>query len=225
MCGRYTLHADLENILQYYDVDEIDHLSYEYRYNIAPTQSVLSVVNDGRSNRIGYLKWGLVPSWANDVKIGHKMINARAETIDEKPAFKQLLSRRRCVIVGSAFYEWKRENGKKQPFCIKLKNEKLISFAGLWDQWKKNGEITNSCTILTTEPNQLMSGIHDRMPVILSSENTIKWLDRKIQDKSYLKTLLKPFNEEEMIAYQVNTMVNSTRNDGVELISPVHSTY
>ncbi|WP_078547749.1 SOS response-associated peptidase [Litchfieldia alkalitelluris] len=220
MCGRITIHENLEDIGRYFEIEELTHLSYEAKFNIAPSQPVLSVVNDGKKNRLGYLRWGLIPSWAKDVKIGYKMINARAETIDEKPAFKQLLSRRRCIVVGSSFYEWKTENNQKQPYCIKLRDEKIISFAGLWDRWQKNDEIIHSCTVITTEANQLMTSIHDRMPVILPKDKTYEWLN-PFQTKEQLKSLLKPLPSEQMEAFPVSTKVNSPKNDGPELICPL----
>jgi len=222
MCGRFTLQTDFDLLAEFYGISDITmDFGYEFRYNIAPSQPVLAVVNDGHKNRFGYLKWGLVPSWANDAKIGYKMINARAETLDTKPAFKSLLMRRRCVVVGDSFYEWKTENGKKQPYRIKRKKSKPISFAGLWDRWEHKGDIIQTCTIITTKPNSLMSNIHDRMPVILPKEKEAIWLDRSVVNKEDLKALLIPYSDEDMEAYPVSTLVNSPKNEGVHLIESV----
>ncbi len=220
MCGRYVLHTEIDKIAEYYDIDLIEGFDYEYRYNIAPSEPVLSLVNDGKRNKLGYLRWGLIPSWAKEKKIGYKMINARAETLGEKPAFKTLISRRRCVIIADSFYEWKKENGGKQPYCIKLESGKLISFAGLWDRWDHDGEIIHSCTIITTSPNDLMRKIHDRMPVILSKNDASIWLDRTIQDKTKLMSLLQPY-QGEMQAYPISSLVNSPKNNSPELLQSI----
>ncbi len=145
------------------------------------------------------------------------MINARGETVDEKPAFKRLLARRRCLIVADGFYEWKHVDDKKMPYRITV-NDGIFTFAGLWDRWQRDDEEIVSCTIITTEPNALMSDIHDRMPVIVGEEDRDTWLDPTIADKHILKSLIKPYTDEEMHAYEVSTLVNSPRNDGAECI-------
>ncbi|MGO4890473.1 SOS response-associated peptidase [Anaerobacillus sp. MEB173] len=215
MCGRYTLAAPKEQIEEQL---QLELTEYEPRYNIAPSQPVLSVISDGTQRRAGYLRWGLVPSWAKDPKIGYKMINARGETVDEKPAFKRLLARRRCLIVADGFYEWKRVDDTKRPYRITV-NDNIFTFAGLWDRWKSdNDEEIVSCTIITTEPNELMSDIHDRMPVIVRDQDRDTWLNPSIADKHILKSLIKPYPEEEMHAYEVSTLVNSPRNNGADCI-------
>lgn len=220
MCGRYTLLHELDALFDYYQSVPAD-LSYQISFNIAPSQLVIAVVNDGNQNRIGQLKWGLVPSWADDPKIGYNMINARAETIDQKSAFKSLLSRRRCVIPADSFFEWRKTPERKIPMRIRLKNESLFSFAGLWDRWEKDGKAIQSCTIITTQPNTLMENIHNRMPVILTKGAEKEWLNPAIKDPAQLKNLLIPFQSEDMEAYEVSSIVNSPKNNQPEVIEPV----
>ncbi|MET3504922.1 putative SOS response-associated peptidase YedK [Halalkalibacter oceani] len=159
-----------------------------------------------------------MPVWAKDPKIGYKMINARGETIDEKPAFKRLLQRRRCLVVADGFYEWLKKDDKKQPYRITINDGGVMTFAGLWDRWKSDDEEIVSCTIITTKPNELMSDIHDRMPVILGEEERKVWLDTSIEDKHILKDLIKPYAAKEMRAYEVSELVNSPRNESKECI-------
>lgn len=219
MCGRFSLTAPLEEIIEFFNIVNGDELDYEISYNIAPSQNVFSIVSDGVNNRGGFLRWGLVPSWADNPSIGYKMINARSETIDEKASFKTLLKRRRCLIVGDGFYEWKRDaQGNKRPFRMVHKDNNLFAFAGLWDRWEKEGTVLHTCTIITTKPNEIMKEIHDRMPVILPEDAQKIWLDRNIQDTNQLKHLLTPYAAEEMIAYEVSPLVNSPKHNQVECI-------
>ena len=218
MCGRYSLFANKETLAERFDLDLFDGFEWQERYNIAPSQNLFAIVKSGTGNRAGLLKWGLVPSWAKDPKIGNKMINARAETVDQKPSFKQLLKRRRCLIVADGFYEWKREGAARQPFRFQMKTKEPFAFAGLWDRWESNDEIIHSCTIITTNPNPLVQGIHDRMPVILTKEAEQMWLDRSIEDPAYLKGLLTPYVEDEMERYPISSHVNSPKNDMKEII-------
>jgi putative SOS response-associated peptidase YedK len=219
MRGRFTLIHGLETILYYYNIKETD-LPYQISFNIAPSQPVTAVISDGVNNRIGQLRWGLVPSWAKDSKIGYKMINARAETIYEKPAFKKLLTRRRCLIPADSFFEWKIKDGRKIPMRIHLKENTLFSFAGLWDRWEKDGQILQTCTIITTKANRFMSDIHERMPVILTKETESEWLNPEINDPKQLKSLLTPYDSERMKAYEVSSLVNSPKNNVPETILP-----
>lgn len=224
MCGRYSLYADYNVILNRFDIEETALQEEEYKpsYNVAPSQQVLAIVNDGAKNRLGQLKWGLIPPWAKDEKIGSKMINARSETVAEKPSFKGALRRKRCLVIADSFYEWKREEGKKIPMLIKLKSGEPFAFAALWETWQSpDGKKVNSCTILTTGPNELMERIHDRMPVILTKEEEKIWLNPEIQDPDELKSLLKPFNSSGMEAFEVSNAVNSPKNNGPELIEKV----
>lgn len=166
------------------------------------------------------MRWGLVPVWAKDVKIGYRMINARAETLGEKSAWARLLKRRRCLIPADGYYEWKKDGGKKGiPNRIILKGEDLFAFAGLWDEWRSpEGETIRSCTIITTSPNQLMAPIHDRMPVILPREAEALWLDDRNEDVGQLRQFLAPYPPEQMAAYQVSTLVNAAGTDVPECI-------
>jgi putative SOS response-associated peptidase YedK len=221
MCGRYTLFINLVLLGKRFNLINIDHLIIRPRFNVAPSQEVVAIIRDGNENRAGMLRWGLVPTWAKDPKIGYKMINARAETVDEKPAYARLLKRRRCLIPADGFYEWKKVGSRKQPFRIKLKNDEPFAFAGLWDRWECEGEVIHSCTIITTKPNSLMEGIHNRMPVILTKANEEAWLDQDLKEPEVLKTFLEPYPEEEMEAYKVSSEVGSPKNDREELVAPV----
>ncbi|WP_044748965.1 SOS response-associated peptidase [Bacillus alveayuensis] len=222
MCGRFTLTIDENKVLDRFNAVKANDFEYVRRYNIAPSQAVLAIVNDGEKNRLGQLRWGLVPFWAKDIKIGYKMINARAETLAEKPAFKHAFKRQRCIIPADGFYEWKKALKGKQPMRIKLKSDEVFGFAGLWDRWKSpEGTVIHSCTIITTEPNELMADIHNRMPVILRKEDEETWLNRSIEDNDLLHDLLKPFPADEMEAYEVSTLVNSPKNDVPELIKKI----
>lgn len=221
MCGRFSLIQNLHTIASRYDAVYASNLEYNERYNIAPSQQILAVINDGSTNRLGQLRWGLIPFWAKDAKIGYKMINARAETLQEKPAFKHSFKRKRCIIPADSFYEWKAENNVKKPMRIQLKSHEIFSLAGLWEQWEQNGETIYSCTIITTAPNALMEDIHDRMPVILKREDEESWLNRSIEDTDSLKQLLTMYPAEEMEAYEVSSEVNSPKNDNPNIIIPV----
>jgi putative SOS response-associated peptidase YedK len=187
---------------------------------VAPSQSVLSVINDGSKNRLGFLRWGLIPPWAKDMKIGNKMINARAETIAEKPSFRNAFKKKRCLIIADSFYEWKRHDDQtKTPMRIKLKSGDLFAMAGLWDRWiSPQGESIYSCSVITTTPNDLVKGIHDRMPVILKPSDEKIWLDPAISDIKQLNGLLTPFNQDLMETYEVSSLVSSTKNNSIDLI-------
>ncbi|SFL35253.1 Putative SOS response-associated peptidase YedK [Gracilibacillus orientalis] len=218
MCGRFTLDTSIEVLESELGIALTE---FEPSYNIAPTQQVLSIVGTKEGRKSGYLQWGLVPSWAKDLKIGSKMINARSETVDEKPSFKRLLSRRRCLIVADSFYEWKRKEKDKQPYRITVNDGRLFTFAGLWDRWIKRDQELVTCTILTTKPNHLMQSIHDRMPVILQEKNQNNWIDPTITDKTFLKSLLVPLDSSIMKAYPVSKKVNNPSNNDKSIIDPV----
>ncbi len=223
MCGRYTLTSDTERIEERF-VCNASALSYTSRYNIAPTQPVLALINneDNTQRRAEFLRWGLIPSWAKDPSIGNKMINARSETLAEKPSFKRALRKRRCLIVADGFYEWKKEGKTKTPMYIGLQSREPFAFAGLWEKWvAESGETIHSCTIITTTPNSLMESIHHRMPVILPREAESVWLDRTIEDPASLLPLLAPYPAETMDAYAVSTLVNSPRNDSADCLKPL----
>ncbi|AIM15019.1 SOS response-associated peptidase [Neobacillus sedimentimangrovi] len=224
MCGRYTLTATMEQIMDRFDIQAfLDEENFVPNYNIAPSQNVLAIINDGNSNRMGFLKWGLIPPWAKDPSIGNKLINARAETISEKPSFRHAFKNKRCLIIADGFYEWKRNSDhSKTPMRIKLKSDSLFGMAGIWEQWKSpNGKSVFTCSIITTTPNELMIDIHNRMPVILKREDEKAWLDPTIKDTKLLKEFLVPFDPNQMEAYQVSSLVNSPKNNSIELIQKI----
>ncbi len=218
MCGRYTLKHDIQAIAQEFHV--APSLQTVPRYNIAPTQEVISVLQNGEAH-LELLRWGLIPSWAKEESIGSKMINARAETLAEKPSFKRLLHSKRCLVVADGFYEWKQEGrGPKTPMYITLKDDELFAFAGLWDAWKDaDGQVIRTCTIITTEPNELMASIHTRMPAILSRDAREIWLDTAIRDEHALLPLLAPYPTDQMSVRSVSRLVNDPRREGAELIA------
>jgi putative SOS response-associated peptidase YedK len=221
MCGRFTITTDLQILVERFNI--LNDLSFEYqpRYNIAPSQPVPAIINDGKANRMGLLKWGLIPSWSKEKAQSYKMINARAETLTIKTSFKNLLKSRRCLIPADSFYEWKKENGGKIPMRMLLKDNKLFAMAGLWDSWiSPAGETVNTFTIITTAPNELLKPIHDRMPVILTPEKEQLWLDPVI-DFKLLNEILVPYPASKMDYYAVSTFINSTKNDTPECILPV----
>ena len=222
MCARYTLTVDLTQLQQRFSF-VAEELPYIPRYNVAPTQQVLALINDD-GMQPAFLRWGLIPPWAKDPKIGNRMINARAETVAEKPSFRRALARRRCLVLSDGFFEWRKHGGKKTPVRVVLKSGDPFAFAGLWETWRpRGGEAIRSCTIITTEPNSFMEPIHNRMPVILSRDAESAWLDRGIEDADLLAGLLAPYPSEEMAAYQVSTLVNSPRNDLPACIAPLES--
>jgi putative SOS response-associated peptidase YedK len=215
MCGRYTLInlAALTQAFPWIDEPPPDDVS---RYNIAPTQPILGIANN-HADRFEHFHWGLIPNWAKDPAIGNRMINARAETLAEKPAFRTALRRRRCLIPADGFYEWKKDPGggkTKTPMRVRMKSGDVFAFAGIWETWHSpDGSVIPSCTVITTQPNELMATIHDRMPVILAPEDYQRWLDPKEQDPVDLADLLKPYPAERMEATPVSRAVNNPKNE------------
>ena len=224
MCGRFTLKTDPETLTETFPgftTPAADEMSP--RYNIAPSQQVAVVPNNGGKS-VEFFQWGLIPSWAKDPKIGNRMINARSETLAEKPSFRTAYKRRRCLILSDGFYEWRAEPGSKTktPFYIRLKSEKPFAFAGLWERWSPNidDDPLLSCTIITTSPNALMETIHRRMPVILEPDGYDQWLDPSDQSPRQLEGLLTQYPAEEMDAYPVSRLVNRPSNDSPDCIVP-----
>ena len=218
MCGRYSLIADIGELARRFEFDG-DWLKFESKYNVAPTQEVVSVVG-GETRRGGFMRWGLIPHWAKDPKIGARMINARAETVAEKPAFRDALRRRRCLVPADGFYEWQRVGNAKRPMRVVMRSGEPFAFAGLWSVWRDpDGNRIPSCTIITTAANDLLRPIHDRMPVILPREMEELWLDRSVEDPGALSSVLTPHADDAMDAYEVSTLVNSAANDGPEVIA------
>lgn len=221
MCGRFTLTDEIVQLQAFFEFDY--DVKTTPRFNISPGQNILTVVSDS-TRRIGKeMKWGLVPNWAKDEKIGYKMINARAETIETKPSFKHAFERRRCLILADGFYEWKRTDDGKQPFRFVMKDRKPFAFAGIWEAWTKGENPLFTCTIITTGPNDVTKDVHDRMPVILPAHTYDTWLDPNFRQISTLKQFLRPYSAEEMEKYEVSTLVNSAKNETAELISPLNS--
>lgn len=221
MCGRYTLTRWSEDVAQIVKASINSNLTP--RYNIAPTQPVATILQpeSSQERELRFLHWGLIPSWAKDESMSARMINARAETVAEKPAFRSAFKRRRCLVLADGFYEWQTQGKKKQPFYFKLKNGEVFGFAGLWEHWEKNGNVVESCTIITTNANNLMQPIHDRMPVILPAKDYEMWLDPDMAKVEKLQELLQPYSEEEMSAYPVSTIVNKPANESAECVEPV----
>jgi putative SOS response-associated peptidase YedK len=226
MCGRYTL-VRLADVLERFPWIQHGPPDLVPRYNIAPTQPLLAIAND-EPDEFTHLLWGLVPYWAKDPSIGNRMINARAETLADKPAFRNSLRRRRCLIPADGFYEWRpdpaRKKGGKVPTYVRMKDHKPFAFAGLWDNWLDpagTGTEFRSCTIITTRPNELMADIHDRMPAIIHPEHYRAWLDPAEHDAAEMLQYLGPYPAEEMVAQPVSTLVNSPKNDVPACIEPV----
>ena len=219
MCGRFSLIADLRELGERFGFDP-GGLTHPPRYNAAPTQPVLAVMN-GEERRAEHLRWGLIPSWAKDARVGSRLINARAETIAELPSFRTAFTRRRCLVLADGFYEWRRVGSSRIPMRIVMKSGEPFAFASLWDTWRDpEGEVVRSCTIITTEPNKLLRPIHDRMPAILSRDAEPLWLDDDLQDPGLLGNLLSPYPADLMEAYRVSALVNRPSNDGPEVIVP-----
>ena len=223
MCGRYTLItlADLVNCFPWITTmpEQIAP-----RYNIAPSQPILIVANDDKF-KFDHALWGLIPSWAKDPAIGSRMINARAETLDEKPAFRNALKRRRCLIPADGFYEWRKEKaGGKTPMRIHRRDNKPFAFAGLWELWADDkGNEVRSATIVTTEPNDLVRPIHDRMPAIVDPADYDKWLAAEPLDPADAKPLLKPYPANQLTAEPVSRLVNNPKADVPDCIKPVEA--
>ncbi len=219
MCGRYSLVADLDDLALRFQFFHGD-FDYDPCYNIAPTKGVLTVTN-AAGREAGLMKWGLIPFWAKDLKIGARMINARAETVAEKPAFRNALKKRRCLVLADGYYEWQKTPAGKLPFRIVVGSGEPFAFAGLWETWKDpQGNVVPSCTIITTAACGLLAPIHDRMPVILPRQSEEIWLDPGIEDPDLLTHMLVPAADSDIDVYPVSTLVNNVRNDGPELISP-----
>ena len=235
MCGRYTSRTPVADLAAYFGVDEMVAPERGARYNVAPTDEAYAVAESSEGRRLGTFRWGLVPSWAKDVKVGAKMINARAEGLLDKPAFRRPFERRRCIIPADGFYEWERVSAKKkQPWYITRADGKPMAFAGMWESWRpvkgsearperpseRDGRV-RSCVIITGEPNDAVARLHDRMPVQLPPEVWDVWLDPENDDLALLQSLLVPVPSEQLELIPVSTAVNTVTNDGPELIERV----
>jgi putative SOS response-associated peptidase YedK len=225
MCGRFLASKSPDEIARWFATRNATPNSRP-RYNVAPTQDILAVRfnPETKERTLDALRWGLVPFWAKDIKIGYSLINAKAETVAEKPAFREAFKSRRCLIAADGFYEWKKLDAKtKQPYAIAMKDRSLFGFAGLWERWtdKASGEVVRSCTIITTTPNEVCAPIHDRMPVIVAPEDYAKWLGEDEVDPVRLLQMLKPFPAEKMTCSPVDRRVGNVKNDEAALIEPV----
>jgi len=218
MCGRYTLRTPVETLVERFEIDEYPS-SITPSYNIAPTQGVAAVIAENGKRKLEMLHWGLIPSWAKDPEVGNRMINARAETVAEKPSYRKAFKERRCLILADGFYEWQKTDSGKQPFYIRMEDESPFAFAGLWESWQNGREIC-SCTIITTSPNEVAAQVHNRMPVILPPEDYEMWLDPNFDEREPLTTLLQPFPAEAMEAYPVSRRVNKPSNNEPGVIEP-----
>ena len=223
MCGRYRLSRRKQLVEEYFD-SVSDEQDWNPRYNIAPTQPI-PVIRQHRKEpvrELSLMRWGLIPSWAKDASGAARMINARSETANTKPAFRDAMKSRRCLIPADGFYEWMRMEKTKQPYCFEVNEGELFAFAGLWDRWKDpNGQWVKSCSILTTTPNAVTSVVHDRMPVILSSDDYDLWLDPGMTNVAAASELLKPFDVRQMRCFPVSGRINHVANDDEECSAPV----
>ena len=216
MCGRFQLSVKGKQISERFNVEVFDEM-YKPSYNSAPSQN-LPVITNSDPRQLSLFKWGLIPFWAKDPRIGNKLINTRAETISEKPAFKNALIKRRCLVPANGFFEWRKND--KTPFRIFLKNDELFAMAGIWETWKDaEGRPIHSFSIITTAPNELMEKLHDRMPVILQRENEAVWLHG--EKKENLQSLLVPFDAKKMGAYPISAKINSPTNNSEEFVREV----
>ncbi len=222
MCGRFALTISPTALAKLFELDEVPEL--EPRYNIAPSQAVAAILRGQEEARrlLRMMQWGLVPFWAKDPGIGARLINARAETAAEKPAFRDAFARKRCLIPASGFFEWQKRDQDKQPYFIRPRGEECFALAGMWQRWQgKDGQVIESCSILTTGANDLMRPIHDRMPVILQPDRHALWLDTAVNDPERLSPLLKPYPATAMTAYPVSKRVNRPAHDTPDCIAPL----
>ncbi|WP_421379032.1 SOS response-associated peptidase [Bacillus salacetis] len=223
MCGRFTLTVPFEELIEQFLIDELVD-EWEPRYNVAPSQMVLSLISNKGKRKAGPIQWGLVPSWVKDQRKWKPLINARSESLEEKASFKHLLNKRRTAVLADSFYEWERKEGEKQPYRFMMKDKEPFAFAGLWDKQESKGSSVFSSTIITTEANELVSPVHDRMPVILKGEDSInRWLSTEEFSFNEVRQLLKPFPSDMMIKYMVSQEVNSPRNDFEACVEPLEN--
>jgi len=219
MCGRFVLHTPPPALADYFDIDAIPDMAASY--NITPSQPVAAVRKPGQQREMAMLRWGLVPSWAQELKTNYSMINARAETVAEKPAYRTAFRQRRCLIPADGFYEWKQTPDGKQPYYIRMQQDGVFALAGLWERWEKQDEVVESCSIIVTQANDTIRPVHDRMPVIIRSSDFDRWLDPECRDAAAMKALLQPWPAGEMTAYPVGKYVNRPVNNDAQCIAPL----
>jgi len=223
MCGRYRL-SRRKQIVEEHFVSVSGEEEWNPRFNIAPTQPIPVIRQNPKEpvRELSLMRWGLIPSWAKDSSVAAKMINARSETASTKPAFRDALKSRRCLIPADAFYEWVRTERQKQPYCFEVNEGQLFAFAGIWDRWKDaSGNWIKTCSILTTTPNALTSAVHNRMPVILDPDSYDLWLDPGMMDVAAASDLLKPYDARLMRCYPISTRINHVANDDEACSAPV----
>ncbi len=224
MCGRFVQYSPVETVQQIFNIGTV---SFEVvpNYNVAPTQKILTVIKHDNENKLEKFHWGLVPFWAKDVTIGSRMINARAETVSQKPSFRNAFRKRRCLIHADGFYEWKGEKGNKQPYYVSIPSGEPFAFSGLWETWtyKESDEesVYKSCTIITTAASGAIREIHHRMPVILNPDLYKKWLNAEMQDPKELEIVLQDGITHDIKYYPVSTLVNSVKNNDPNCIKPI----
>ena len=219
MCGRFVQKSSPKKLAAKFQVAEVPPLVE--RFNVAPAQAVLAIRDGEGAREAAFLKWGLVPAWAKDPAVGHRLINARAETVAEKPSFREAFRRRRCLVPADGFYEWSRRDGRKRPYYFHLSDGEPFAIAGLWERWEGEGGPLETCTLLTTEANELLSPYHDRMPVIVRPEHYERWLDAGAGGGGALTALLRPYPPQEMDAREVSPLVNSPAHDDPRCVAPL----
>lgn len=219
MCGRYTLRTDADVLSAEFHLTRVPPMTP--RYNVAPTQPVAVITADA-PDTLQTFRWGLVPFWAKDLSIGSRMINARAESAHEKPAFRRALEKRRCLVLADGYYEWKKEGRRKVPHLIHRRGDRPFAFAGLWESWRpsSDAEPIRTCTFLTTDPSAAVAGLHDRMPVMLTGEAARSWLRPGPLDEGTREALLRPYAGEDLQAYAVSTLVNTATNESAACVLP-----
>jgi putative SOS response-associated peptidase YedK len=225
MCGRFTLNTSAKIIAEFFKLSEVPDI--EPRYNIAPTQSIATITVDSEKieRQFQFMRWGLIPSWAKDMKIGSHTINARSETVAEKPAFRSAIKHRRCLIIADGFYEWQPQGKKKQPYYFTMVNNEPFAFAGLWENWRSpEAENIVSCSIITTAANETVQPVHERMPVILPENAWEEWLDPSIKNAQEVLPLLKPYASDVMKKNAVSAIVNNATREGIECIQVTEQT-
>ena len=220
MCGRYNIITDAKALYDAYRIEAGLGEAKLERYNVAPATDQLVILDEGGRRVARHYRWGLIPPWAKDKSIGYKTINARGETVAQRPAFRAAFRQRRCLVPVTGFYEWKIVPGGKQPYLVRLKNGGLFSFAGLWETWAGPAGEVRTFTIITTEPNALMARIHDRMPAIVARDAYARWLDPALRDPAEIQPMIASCPAGEMQAIPVSSKVNNARNQGAELIEP-----
>jgi putative SOS response-associated peptidase YedK len=219
MCGRFTLRSPMQILVRQFRLDVATPL--RPRYNIAPTQDVAVVrATEAGQRELVMMRWGLVPSWADDLAIGNRMINARGETLAEKPSFRSAFKKRRCLVLADGYYEWKQVTKPKQPYLFHFEDDRPFALAGLWESWSKSGSPIETCTIITTSPSPLSAAIHDRMPVILDDAAIDRWLDPQITDAAEITQLIRPFEDPAFVIDPVSTLVNSPTHEDPRCVEP-----